>query len=493
MVTDAQVKLLRKKLMKEGMTQEAAAAAAAMSVRSARSWQSGPLPSEKRSPRTWRTREDPFCDVWDTFVVPLLVADTERKLQAKSVFDALDRDHPGRFEPSQVRTLQRHIRAWRALHGPEQDVVFPQEHVVGREAAFDFTDCRELEVTVGGAQFDHLLFVVRLSASKWTYAEVAVGETWEALSQGLQNALWELGCRPEVVRHDNLSAATRELKEGTGRSLTVRFQALLDHYGLRSTRISPGESHENGVVEKANDLLKTALDQALRLRESREFNSREAYAAFVAEVRGRMNAQRRQDIEAEKLALRPLPATRLLDHTEYDVVVRAWSTIRVRNQTYSVPSRLKGHSVTVKVFAERLEIWFQGVRTAEIERARGRGAVTIDYRHVIWSLVRKPGAFARYRFREELFPTLVFRRAYDALVGWRGERADVEYVRILHLAASTLQGPVERALLELLAEGRAFDYAAVRSVAHPEPIGVPEVNIGTPDLAHYDRLLGGAQ
>ena len=493
MVTDGQVKLLRKKLMKEGMTQEAAAAAADMSVRTARSWQCGPLPSERRTPRTWRTREDPFAEVWEPFVVPLLGADSERKLQAKAVFDALDHEYPGRFEPSQVRTLQRHMRAWRALHGPDQDVVFPQDHPVGREAAFDFTDCRELGVTVGGAPFDHLLFVVRLSASKWTYAEFAVSETWEAMSQGLQNAFWELGRCPEVVRHDNLSAATRELKEGTGRSLTVRFQALLDHYGLRSTRISPGESHENGIVEKANDLLKTALDQALLLRQSREFATREAYTVFVAEVRGRMNAQRRHDIDAETLALRPLPDRRLPDHSEYDVVVRAWSTIRVRNQTYSVPSRLKGHEVTVRVFAEKLEIWFQGKWTAEMVRVRGRGAVTIDYPHVIWSLVRKPGAFARYRFREELYPTLVFREAYDALVGWRGERADVEYVRILHLAASTFQGAVERALLALLEAGRPFDYAAVKALANPEPIGVPDVRIGTPNLTHYDRLLGGVQ
>lgn len=492
MVSDAQVLLLRKKLMKEGMTQEAAAAAAGMSVRTARTWQEGPLPSESRTGRTWRTRQDPFADVWALVVEPLLKADEERELQAKTVFDELTRRYPGKFVPGQLRTLQRQIRDWRALHGPDQQVVFPQEHPMGREAAFDFTDCRELGVTIGGAAFDHLLYVLRLSASKWTYAEIARGETWEAVSQGLQNALWELGRRPAVVRHDNLSAATRELKEGTGRSLTVRFQALLDHYGLHSTRITPGESHENGIVEKTNDLLKTALDQALRLRGSRDFASRDAYAAFVNEIRNRMNDERQVAIDAEKALLEPLPTTRLPDFTDYDMQVRSWSTIRVRGQTYSVPSRLIGHEVTVRVFTEHLEIRFQNKPTATVPRVRGRGAVSIDYRHVIWSLVRKPGAFARYRYREELFPTLAFRRTYDALVGWRGDRADVEYVRILHLAASTLQGPVERALVALLEAGDAFDYAAVKAIAHPEPVTVPEVHIGAPDLARYDRLLGGA-
>lgn len=214
MLTDRQVMLFRKKRM-EGKSQEAAAAAAGMSVRSARKWQAGPLPSQVSVPRTWRTRDNPFADVWEKDVVPLLEADREQKLQARTVFAELTRRYPSEFEPGQLRTLQRHIREWRLVHGPERtDVVFPQDHPIGREAAFDFTDCDELGVTVAGAPFGHLLFVLRLSYSKWRFAELAFGETWEALSQGLQDALWELGGGVEVVRHDNLSAPPATSRKG---------------------------------------------------------------------------------------------------------------------------------------------------------------------------------------------------------------------------------------------------------------------------------------
>lgn len=161
------------------------------------------------------------------------------------------------------------------------------------------------------------------------------------------------------------------------------------------------------------------------------------------------------------------------------------------NRWYSVPSRLIGHELLVHQHPDHLDVFYQGTLTIELPRLRGRQEVRIDYRHVIWSLMRKPGAFARYKFREELFPTLTFRRAYDALVGWRGERADIEYVRILHLAASTLQGQVERALWELMETGKRFDYVAVKDLAAPEPVIVPEVHIGEVDLTCFDRMLGG--
>lgn len=237
MLTDAQVRLYRSKRMVEGKTQEAAAAASGISVRSGRTWESGQLPSESCKPRTWRTREDPLEDVWEE-VVPLLEADTRRRLRATTVLEELRRLRPEQFEGNGVlRTLQRRMRDWRALHGSERDVVFPQEHPPGREGALDFTSVNELGVTVQGAMLAHLLFVFRLSFSGWTWAEVAFGETFEALLSGLQGALWKLGGVPEVVRHDNLSAATRELKRSGGRALTTRWGAAMEHYGCQSTRI----------------------------------------------------------------------------------------------------------------------------------------------------------------------------------------------------------------------------------------------------------------
>lgn len=493
MVTDKQVKLLRQRRM-EGKTQEAAAAAADMSSRTARRWKAGHVPSQTKKERTWRTRDDPFEEVWDTAVVPLLVSDTEGKLQAVSVLGELQRRYPGRFRNGQVRTLQRRIRDWRAVAGPPQAVFFKQEHPPGREGAFDFTHCTALGVTIAGVAFAHLLFVFRLSFSRWTWVELAFSETYEALVSGVQGALWALDGCPEVARHDNLSAATHELKRGGGRALNKRFADVLAHYGLGSTRINPGESHENGVVEKANDLVKSALRQALLLRGSGDFVSNDAYMAFVREVVERtFNVPAAEQLAVERPHLRALPSTRVPNYTEHTPTVRRWSTIRVAGRAYSVPSRLIGHEVTVRQHPDVLEVFYKGQLVETMVRLRGECEAHIDYRHVIWSLVRKPGAFARYRHREDLFPTLTFRRAYDALKGWHGERTDIEYVRVLHLAASTLESSVEQALTSLLSTGERFDYAALKGLLQPRPSTVPDIHIPEPDLAAYDRLLRGAR
>lgn len=490
MVTDEQVRLLRRKRVK-GMTQEAAAAAAGMCERTAREWEHGPLPSQTKKPRDWRTRKDPFEGVWSSEVVPLLEHDKKGTLQAKTILEELKRRHPDEFDDGQLRTLQRRVRDWRALYGADKQVVFPQDHPPGREGAFDFTHCGELGVTIAGVAFVHLLFTFRLSFSGWTWVKLAFSETFEALVAGLQGALWALGARPEVARHDNLTAATHELKRTGGRSLNKRFKEVLDHYGLESTRITPGESHENGIAEKGNDLVKTALEQALILRGSRDFESVDAYMAFVHEVVDRdVNGSAvRRALAEERPHLEVLPAAPLPNYTVHKPTVRRWSTISVGGRLYSVPSRLIGHQLNVRQYADTLEVYYGDKLVEAIPRLRGEQGVRIDYRHIIWSLVRIPGAFARYRFREELFPSLVFRQAYDALVRWRGERADVEYVRILHLAASTMECQVETALELLLEAKERFDYAAVKDLAAPEPREVPSVAIGTPDLTKYDELL----
>jgi hypothetical protein len=495
MITDQQVKLLRQKRM-EGKTQETAAAAAGMSVRSARKWEQGPMPSEEaRKPRWWRTRADPYATVWEQDVVPLLEADRKGELQAKTIFEELEARYPGRFKPGQRRTLERRVRDWRALSGPGKEVFFSQEHPPGREGAFDFTRASKLEVRIAGELLVHLLFVFKLSCSGWTWVQVAFGETYEAMVEGLQGALWALGGVPEIVRHDNLSAATHELKRSGGRALTQRFQGVLDHYGLGSTRIRPGEAHENGVAEKGNDLVKQALRQALILRGSRDFASLAQYQALVDEVIERaINRPQAAALAEEKSCLEALPSARVLSYTTYRPKVRRWSTLRIGNRVYSVPSRLIGHEVEVRQYANHLEVYYRRRRVESMPRLRGDQVVRIDYRHVIWSLVRKPGAFARYLYREELFPSLVFRRAYDALRRWRGERAGVEYVRILHLAASTLEAEVEQALSLLLEAGERFDYAAVKALAKPEPVRVPTVHIPEPDLSVYDaRYLGAGR
>ena len=450
MVTNAQVRRLREKRM-SGKTLAAAAAAAGMSERTARTWQRGALPSTAKAPRTWRTREDPFADVWQSEVVPQLVADTDGRLQALTLFKVLCRRHPGRFQAGQLRTLQRRVRDWRVQYGPDREVYFEQVAVPGREAAFDFTDASDLGVTIRGVAFPHLLFEWVLSYSEWTYVGLALSETFEALVSGLQGALWMLGAVPAVLRHDNLSAATHELKRSGGRQLTVRFQQVMDHYGLRSSRIQPGKPHENGVAEQAHFRTKTAIEQALLLRGDRDFADESAYLRFVRAVldeeRNRPAAAR---LAEERLYLQPLPTARIPEYTTFQCRV-----------------------------------------LCTMPRLRGAADHRIDYRHIIGSLVRKPGAFARYRFREELFPSLTFRAAYDALGRTHGERADVEYVRLLHLAATTSERQVEATLRARLDAGDTCAYASVQAEVRPPVPTVPVVHIPRPDLAQYDALLTG--
>jgi len=489
-ITDEQVRLLRRK-MTEQMTQEAAAAAAGMSERAARDWQTGPLPSECKPARTWRTREDPFLRVWEGRVVPLLVADKDGVLDATTILDVLNEGAASgeQFGSGQVRTLQRRLREWRALHGPEREVFFEQEHPPGRQASVDFTHGTELGVTIRGELFVHLLFELVLSCSGWTWVQVAFGETYEALVGGIQGALWALGGVPAEVRTDNLSAATHELKEGTGRTLTRRFRAFLEHYGARSTRIKPGKSNENGVVEQRHFRTKSAVAQALVVRGSKDFDDVASYEAFVRAVVDRThNSKCVSELAAERSHLRPLPSTRVPTFTTYTPMVRRWSTIAVNGRTYSVPSRLIGHEVEARQHADLVEVYFRGTLVQVMPRLRKEGSARIDYRHVIWSLVKKPGAFAHYRYREELFPSLVFRRAYDAMRA-RSDRAEVEYVRILHLAASTMETHVEKALELLLGRDEPFDYVAVKAIAHPDEPTVPHVAIGAPDLGQWDTLL----
>ena len=425
----------------------------------------------------------------------MLLSDIDGVLSAPTILEWLDGRHPGRFGRSHLRTLQRRMRDWRALHGPEREVYFAQEHPPGREGQMDFTHCGELGVTIGGEPFDHLLFQFILSHSGWRYAQICFGETFSALMSGLQGALWELGAVPEVVRTDNLSAATHDLRDSGGRAFNESYRAILDHYGLKATRTNPRSAHENGVAEQGHRRLKGAIAQALVLRGSHDFESVKEYTAFVRRIVDRRNRLIREKLAREYPHLRALPSAPVPEYVSYRTRVRKWNTVRVSSRTYSVPSRLIGVEVDVRLYTNRIEVYYKGHLVESMDRIRGGGEARIDYRHVIGSLVRKPGAFARYRFREQMFPSHTFRLAYDAMRGWKGERADVDYVRILHLAATTMECEVDRALRRLLESRVRFDYAVVRQLSAPASPEIPAVALPEAvDLSVYDRLLvGGAR
>jgi transposase len=477
-------------LITQGIPQVTAAAKAGMSERTARKYaRSGRAPSQAKVPHTWRTRPDPFAEVWPE-VEALLRQDGG--LQAKTIWTELNERHGGRFSAGQLRTLQRRVLEWRVTSGPDREVFFPQTHVPGVQAQSDFTDMRELEVVIAGQLFPHLLYHFVLTYSNWESVSICPSESFESLSAGVQSALWRLGGVPLEHRTDNLSAATHELAESRGRDFTERYRELMDHYGLRASRNFPGNAHENGDVESANGRLKTALDQRLRLRGSRAFVSREAYEGFLESCIQARNATREVRIEEERGHLRALPVRALPAYRESYATVSRASAVRVLKHSYSVSSRLIGCQLRVRLHADIVELDYKGERVAVMERLIGSDTHRIDYRHIIHTLVRKPGAFRRYVFREALFPTLEFRRAYDALLAESSDQADLDYVRILHLAASDGEEAVRTVLADLLSQGVVPNYEAVRAkVRGPRTsAGAPCLSISAPDLTVYDRLLG---
>lgn len=491
MTTDEQVRRLMS-LIKKGLPLSTAAAKAGMSEPTARKYRrAGQLPEAMKVPHTWRTREDPFEAVWPE-VEALLEQD--EGLQAKTVFEELKRRYPGRFQDGQLRTMQRRFRRWRALHGGAREVYFAQRHRPGEQAQSDFTHMGQLSVTIAGQPFAHLLYHFVLTYSNWESVSLCFSETFEALSAGLQSALWRLGGVPDEHRTDNLSAATHELRKSRGRGFTERYRELLEHYGLRASKNTPRRAHENGDVESLHGGLKNAVDQRLRLRGSREFESVEAYRGFIDALIDERNASREARFAEECAVLGALPVRALPTYREEEVRVKRWGIVRVANKPYSLPSRLIGHRVKVRLYADHLEVCYRGELVARPERVCGNGLEGIDYRHLVHSLVRKPGAFRRYVYREALFPTLTFRCAYDALAERSQKWADLEYVRILHLAATTMECEVEAALAALLAAGQIPEYDVVKAQVKPAtPLPAPDVRVRLPDLGAYDALLSGRE
>lgn len=486
MVTDQQARRLMEKLI-DGEPLSQAAMRAGMAENTARRYRIlGQLPSECQSEHDWRTRPDPFEEVWEE--VRGLLA-TNHGLQAKTIFAELQRRYPGRFQDGQLRTLQRKVKVWRATEGPAKEVYFPQQHHPGDLAASDFCHLTGLGITIQGQPFAHLLYHFVLTYSNWETGMVCPSESFESLSAGLQRALWELNGAPKRHRTDCLSAAVQP--PDRPEEFQERYLGLLRHYGIEGEHIQAGNANENGDVEQRHRRFREALDQALMLRGSHDFESRTEYERFLQGLFSQLNAGRRERLREELTVLKPLPPNRLEYRRSLRVKVSCFSTIRVLYNTYSVPSRLIGEWVEAKADAEELEVWYAQRCVERLPRLRGRYGARIDYRHVIDWLVRKPGAFANYRYREELFPTSRFRIAYDALRSSTPLCADKEYLKILELAAKQSETGVDDALHQLLLTETPIsaETVAVLLQAGGEMIPPTAVVVAPPDLDAYDGLL----
>jgi hypothetical protein len=450
------------------------------------------LPSEKKKPRG-RRRPDPLAAVWDSEIVPMLKATPE--LRAIAVFDEIVRRHP---ELRSVRrTLERRIRNWKALNGPDQDVIFRQEQIPGRLGLSDFTNMGVLGISIAGVPLDHRLYHFRLAFSGWQHAHVILGgESFVALAEGLQNALWALGAVPKQHRSDSLSAAFRNLDRDAQEDLTRRYEDLVRHYGMQPTRNNPGVAHENGSIESPHGHLKNAIEDALLLRGSRDFEDLAAYRCFIDEIVGRNNAKNRKRLELEQPALKQLPERRISDYEEKRVLVTSSGGFLLDKVFYTVPSRLIGHHLYVRLYDDRLECFLGSSRVLTLRRGRRpkasikRGYV-IDYRHVIHALRRKPMALLNLVYREHLFPRQAYARAFEALLADGNERrACRTMVGLLALAHErACEAELAEAIDAELDAGRLPDLDSMCARFKPEAPAVPEVVVQLAPLSAYDELL----
>lgn len=464
-----------------------AARSAGMSRTTARRYmEAGKLPSEMRPQRTWRTREDPFGEDWAGVEERLRDAP---ELEAKTLFSDLCERRPGRYQEGQLRTFQRRVREWRALSGPAKRLFFAQEHRPGEAMQTDFTWCTELRVTIQGEPFHHMLCHEVLPYSNWEWATVCQSESLLAIRRGLQSALFQLGRVPENHQTDSSTAATHRLAEGK-RGFNDEYVELVEHFGMKPRTTAVGEKEQNGDIEAANGALKRRLEQHLLLRGSRDFDSVEDWEAWAQGVVVKANHGRSERLAQELRVMRQLDVARLPEYREMEARVNQGGMIRVKNNGYSMPSRLKGERVRVHVYERRLEVYFKGRLQATFERLRGEGGWRVDYRHVVDSMVDRPGAFELYRYRDALFPREVFRHAHEAMhsASNRRWRTDLEYLRIVQLAARESEHEVAAALQLLLGEGVEISLDAVRELVTPPVIEVPALEPLVADLGAYDVL-----
>jgi hypothetical protein len=486
MVSDQQVKRLWR-LAGQKLSLEMVSAKAGMDPKTARKYlQDRRLPSEMRQKHTWRTRPDPFADSWEEIRQLLAV---EPGLQAKTLFEHLQQVHPGRFSDGQVRTLRRRISYWRATEGPPREVFFAQEHRPGELCQSDFTHCRELGVTINGQAFPHLIYHFVLTYSNWETGSICYSETFESLSEGLQNALWQLGGVPAEHRTDRMSAAVNNLSDA--KEFTRAYEGLLRHYRIGGQKIQARQANENGDIEQRHYRFKEAADQALMMRGSRDFPEVVAYQVFLDKLFTRLNAGRRERYLDEVAQLRPLPAQRLDSARRERVRVSPGSLVSVGRNLYSVHSRLIGETVEARVHPDTVEIWYGDRKVEVLARLRGRSKHRIDYRHIIDWLVRKPGAFENYRYRADLFPTSWFRLAYDALREEQGpKRGSQEYLAILLLAARRGEDRVEEALRFLLGSQQTLNAEeTARLTEDNAPAPLTTITIDPVSLTIFDDLL----
>jgi len=487
-ITDQQVRRLMEEMAKK-QNKRFAAMKAGMDRRTAAKYlELGKFPSELPPiERVWRTRKDHFEHHWQE--VKQWLANCP-ELEAKFLFDHLCEKYPGKYQEGQLRTLQRHIKHWRATVGPDKEVFFSQKHYPGQLMQTDFTYMNSLKVTIRGENFKHMLCHCVLTYSNWEWGRICFSESYEAIKLGVQSTLVKLGRVPARHRTDGTTAATHQLPRGAKgkRPFNDDYKRFMDHFAMKPETVN--DPNHNADVEASHNVLKKRINQHLAFRGIRDFESRKEYESFIFAIMEKANTLRSKRLKEELAVMKELPVNRLPLYTETEEKVRPSSTIRLKKNVYSVPSRLVGERVTARVYEDMIHVLYAGKLQLKVERLTGSGGKCINYRHIILSLMNKPGAFENYHYREELFPTIHFRKAFDALRNWYSPfNANKEYLRILYFAATTMEAEVETALILVMEAGAMFSSDHVKELIGTKKQKVPLMKAPRVNLAEYNILL----
>jgi hypothetical protein len=494
-VTDQQYRYYMS-LRNSGHNQIQSSAKAKFSERTGRRMErQGLLPSQRQK-KIWKTRKDPFAAVWESVLVPLLKVNPS--LNSVTLLEYLQEHYtPEVYPDCLLRTLQRRLRRWRAVYGQEQEIIFRQVHTPGRQGLSDFTTLKGIEITIAGKVFTHLLYHFRLAFSRWSWMKVVQGgESFSALSEGLQDALWCLGGCPQEHRTDSLSAAFKNLSREDYRDMTGHYEALCQHYDMTPTRNNPGKGHENGSVESAHGHLKRRLEQALLLRESYDFESVASYQLFIDRVVQRHNRHHQRQIDVERQSLKVLPAYRTIDFKEVTGRVTTSSTILIEKVVYSVPSRLIGQRLRIHVFTDRLCCYAGSDFVLKLERVFSEGKKKtrcIDYRHLVESLSRKPQAFRYSVLRDDILPNQNYHKIWQSIDQRCANRHACKLiVGILKLAADhNCEEHLGSFVLDMLEKGKIPCLGDLQRRYQSTPVlsAVPEVKVNHHSLDAYNKLL----
>lgn len=489
-VTDNQVKELRTVFVKTKNFNKAVLKSE-MSEKTARKYlyKENRIPSEIKAahpPRQYLTRKSPFVDIENE--IREILEDTDGAIIALELFRYFQEKYPKKFPNSYLRSFQRLVKKWKVTEGPDKEIYFPQEYHRGEFAQSDFVHLGKFNIRINGSLYDGLLYHYALLFSKWEYVELCPSESFESLSSGFQNAMFESGGVPARHQTDSLTAAVN--KNCSRDEFTDRYAGILRHYKIKGQHTNPRCPHEDGTIEQLHRHFCRHLKHALKMRGNSDFSSEKELEIFLKNLCEKRNNFRESKFSDEQKKLRALPKKRLDAVKKENVYVTKYSTVTIAKKTYSVPSKLIGQTVLARLFSRKIELWFGQKCIVAFDRLHGKKDHKINYRHTIKWFVRKPGAFRNYRYKSDMFPTTYFRMAFDWLEENKGATATKTYLKILELAAYNSESKVNNILNSILDSGDEISFEEVEKQLNENQVKRPtDVKIDTLSNSNYDTLL----